>query len=88
MTEEPISFSTDAEWQDALNTAHATIRLSPKLRTLGLITEEQMRQAWAIQTAASERGLAPRHEPSALEREYRELLISRHIIDQAGAVIR
>lgn len=82
------SFASLAEWQAALNTAHTVILLSAELESLGLLTEEQHRRAWEIQTAASRLGLAPKHTPSAVEIAYKDLLIRHDIINDAGAVIR
>src|ERR1035437_826381 len=79
-----ISFPDDASWQDALNTAHSVIRLAPKLEALGIISAEQIQRCWDIQTAASGRGLVPKHTPSAWEREYKSLLEVHGLLNASG----
>jgi hypothetical protein len=78
---------TDAEWQEDLNTAHFAIRMGAKLTALGVMTDEQLRKCWEIQTAASARGLVPQHEPSAWEREYKRILVSHGLLDADGRYV-
>lgn len=83
-----VDFASDAEWQEAINIAHAIIMLDgKKLKELGFIDDAKLQRCWDIQTAASMKGLTPKHTVSAFEREYKRLLIQHELLDEAGQYI-